>query len=64
MKYRKGYERKLEEGQLRNALWRKLSPAEQVISLDRRLGVGVGAVRQRAKLAKAIVDAQKPKRIA
>lgn len=34
----------------RTAAWQKLSPAEQMAALDRRLGVGVGAVKQRAAL--------------
>jgi len=35
----------------RLAHWRALSPSEQIESLDRRLGKGVGAVKQRAKIA-------------
>jgi hypothetical protein len=34
----------------RNTVWAKLSAVEQRQDLDRRLGVGVGAKRQRAKL--------------
>jgi hypothetical protein len=34
--------------------WRALSPSQQLASLDGRLGIGIGATRQRAKLAKAI----------
>lgn len=48
MKHR---EQKREEGEERNAEWRKLTPAQQIASLDRRLGKGVGAKRQRGKLA-------------
>jgi hypothetical protein len=33
--------------------WRGLSPTAQLADLDRRLGVGVGAVRQRARLMEA-----------
>ena len=33
--------------------WRGLSPAEKIADLDRRLGPGVGAVKQRAKLGAA-----------
>ena len=43
---------KVKEGEERNDYWRKLTPAEQIASLDRRLGKGVGAKRQRAKLEK------------
>ena len=38
----------------RNAEWEKLSPAQQIAALDARLGVGVGAVKQRARLAAAM----------
>lgn len=38
----------------RNADWRTKSPTEQLAALDRRLGKGIGAKRQRAKLAKAL----------
>lgn len=34
--------------------WRALTPAEQVARLDERLGVGVGAKKQRALLAKKL----------
>lgn len=40
------------EGEERNAEWRTLSPAQQLSYLDSMLGNGVGAKRQRAKLAK------------
>lgn len=43
----------------RNADWAKLTPTEQLVALDRRLGVGVGAKRQRTKLAAPVVE--KPK---
>ena len=39
------------EGDKRNAEWAALTPAEKLASLDRRLGKGVGARRQREKLA-------------
>lgn len=35
--------------------WRKLSPQEQIAALDERLGVGVGAVKQRARILKKSV---------
>ena len=34
----------------RNAEWRELTPAQQLAELDARLGKGIGAARQRAKL--------------
>lgn len=45
-------DRRIKEGEERNAAWRLRSSAEQLADLDRRLGRGVGAKRQRAKLAK------------
>jgi len=41
----------------RNEHWASLSPEKQLASLDLRLGVGVGAVKQRAKI-QAQIDAQ------
>lgn len=38
----------------RAAAWAALSPAAQLAALDARLGVGVGAVKQRARLARAL----------
>jgi hypothetical protein len=46
----KSKNQRLDEGVERNAYWRSLTPAAQLADLDRRLGVGVGANRQRAKL--------------
>ena len=40
----------------RVSAWRALSPAQQLASLDGRLGVGIGATRQRAKLAKVLAN--------
>jgi hypothetical protein len=39
------------EALLRNEAWAKLSTTEKLAALDKRLGKGVGAKRQRAKLA-------------
>lgn len=47
----KAIERKRVEGAERNLEWLKLTPAQQLADLDRRLGKGVGAKRQREKLA-------------
>lgn len=41
-------------GDERNAYWRGLTPAQQRADLDRRLGKGVGAKRQREKLKEAV----------
>ena len=43
---------KVEEGNERNAYWRSLSPVDQYADLDRRLGKGVGARRQREMISK------------
>ncbi len=38
------------DGAKRNAAWQTLSTVQKLASLDARLGAGIGAVRQRAKL--------------
>ena len=35
-------------------LWQKLTPMEQLVQLDKRLGEGVGAIKQRARLVQLI----------
>lgn len=40
--------------------WRALSATEQLAALDRRLGVGVGATKQRARLA-PLAEAERAK---
>lgn len=45
---------KREEAKARNEAWAKLSPQAQLESLDVRLGKGVGAVKQRAKIQSRI----------
>lgn len=51
MRYQKRYEKKVQQGIERNEAWRKLTPAQKIADLDRRLGPGLGATRQRKKLA-------------
>ena len=41
-----------------NAAWRAKSPAEQIAELDRRLGAGQGARKQRARIAAAVEAAK------
>lgn len=43
-------DRKHEEAIFRNDGWASLSPLEQIGELDKRLGPGIGAVKQRAKI--------------
>ncbi len=43
-------EQKREEATARVQVWRAFSINEQIASLDGRLGVGVGAVKQRGRL--------------
>ena len=43
-------QQKRTEAAVRDAEWRKLKPAQQLADLDRRLGKGVGATKQRARL--------------
>jgi hypothetical protein len=50
----KPIEQKRREGEARNEYWRELSPADQLRVLDRRLGVGQGAKRQRAAIQRRI----------
>ena len=45
-------EQKRTEGEERNQEWRKLSDKEKLADLDRRLGVGRGAARQRKLLSR------------
>lgn len=45
---------RLQEAQAREAAWRALGPAEQLALLDRRLGKGQGAKKQRARIAAAL----------
>jgi hypothetical protein len=43
---------KRDDANVRNEAWRELSPERQLRELDRRLGRGVGAARQRTRLAR------------
>ena len=52
-------ETKRKDGAARNEEWSKLSPQDKLASLDSRLGVGVGAKRQRTKLQTEIAGAVK-----
>lgn len=52
MNSRKELKNKLAQEQ--NELWRKLTPEQQLKELDLRLGVGIGASRQRAKIISKI----------
>jgi hypothetical protein len=45
---------KREDAAARNEAWAGLTPERQLAALDRRLGRGVGARKQRARLAKAM----------
>ena len=42
------------EAKVRNEAWAKLTPEQQLESLDNRLGKGVGAKKQRAKIKNKI----------
>lgn len=52
---------KREEGAERTARWEALSTKEKIADLDRRLGKGQGAVKQRARLAAQLAEESKPK---
>lgn len=47
-------EERQEAAQAMQAQWQSLSPQEQLAALDRRLGKGKGAQKQRARLARQI----------
>ena len=49
------------EAQERQEQWENLTPVQQLDSLDERLGRGVGAVKQRAKILKNA--RKKPKKL-
>ena len=46
------------EAKVRNEAWAKLTPEQQLESLDNRLGKGVGAKKQRAKIQSKINNPQ------
>jgi len=50
---------KKSEAKERDAAWRKLTPTEQLAALDRRLGKGVGAAKQRTRIEAQIAAAHK-----
>jgi hypothetical protein len=48
------WEVRRQEAEERNREWEGLTPKEKVEKLDQRLGKGMGAKRQREKLARAL----------
>lgn len=54
-------ELKRSEAKERQEVWSKLSPKEQLAALDARLGKGIGATKQRARLQNLI---DRPKQVA
>ena len=46
------------EAEGRAEVWEGLTPEQQVAALDRRLGKGLGAKKQRARIAKALAKAK------
>lgn len=49
------------EAEKMNAANALLSPTQKIAKLDARLGVGVGATKERARLARQIEEAKNPK---
>lgn len=47
-------EQRVKDAAERSKAWRSLKPAQQLKELDNRLGVGMGASKQRAKIAKLL----------
>ena len=41
-----------------NEKWNSLTPVQQLAAIDQRLGKGIGATKQRAKIAKVIAAAK------
>ena len=50
---------KRSEADARNERWASLTPKQQLAELDLRLGIGVGAAKQRAKILKRIEGEKK-----
>lgn len=48
---------KKQEAVERNEAWASLTPLQQMAALDRRLGTGVGAAKQRKKIQR-LIDAK------
>lgn len=48
------YEQRVAEAKARQAAWDKLAPTEKLASLDKLLGAGVGAQKQRARISAAL----------
>ena len=46
------------EAKVRNEAWAKLTPEQQLASLDERLGKGIGAKKQRARIQYKINNPQ------
>ena len=46
------------EAKVRNEAWAKLTPEQQLASLDERLGKGIGAKKQRARIQYKIDNPQ------
>ena len=46
------------EAKVRNEAWAKLTPEQQLADLDRRLGKGIGAKKQRARIQHKIDNPQ------
>ena len=46
------------EAKIRNEAWAKLTPEQQLASLDERLGKGIGAKKQRARIQYKIDNPQ------
>ena len=51
-------EKRREEAEKRNTRWRAMTPEKQLEELDKRLGKGKGAKKQRSKLLKKLKEAK------
>jgi hypothetical protein len=52
-------EERILNSKLRQEAWAELTPGDQIEALDRRLGAGRGAKRQRARLVAKLTGAQR-----
>lgn len=57
----KSKEQKRREAISRNSNWNLMTPEQQIAALDRRLGVNIGAARQRKRLLEAASPVEEPK---
>jgi hypothetical protein len=58
------YAMRKSEAEERRAVWEALSTKDKIACLDRRLGIGIGAVKQRARLQRELEKIAAPPQVA